>query len=109
MERDFWTLLVVLRWSVLWYKTASRLWRFEPGNEFRTQIEAFANVAMLTKMAMKFDVVSEPLVECTLDIDHEHEHRNAEHEHGKEPEQSVAVEALVQPFLTWVESAPRPS
>ncbi len=35
---------------------------------------------MLTRMAMKFEGVSESLVECTFGIDYEHEHRDAEHE-----------------------------
>jgi four helix bundle protein len=45
-------------------------------------------VAMLTRMAMKFDGVSESLSEYTLGIDYEHEHRDAEHEHEEEPEQN---------------------
>jgi four helix bundle protein len=45
-------------------------------------------VAMLTRMAMKFDGVSERPREYNLDDDHEHEHRDAEHEHEEEPEQS---------------------
>ena len=47
-------------------------------------------VAMLTRMAMKFDGVSESLGEYTLGIDYEPEHRDAEHEHEHEemPEQS---------------------
>ena len=65
-------------------------------------------VAMLTKMAMKFDGVSESLSEYTLGIDYEHEHRDAEHEHEEEPEQSDAEECLDRPFLTCVESTPRP-
>ncbi len=47
-------------------------------------------VAMLTKMAMKFDGVSESLSEYTLGTDYEHEHRDAEHEHEEEPEQRVS-------------------
>ena len=45
-------------------------------------------VAMLTKMAMKFDGVSESLTVYTARIDYEHEHRDAEHEHDEMPEQS---------------------
>jgi four helix bundle protein len=65
-------------------------------------------VAMLTKMAMKFDGVSESLSEYTLGIDYEHEHRDAEHEHEVEPEQSDADEGLDRAFLTCVVSTPRP-
>ena len=39
-------------------------------------------VAMLTKMALKFDGVSESLSEYAMGIDYEHEHRFTEHEHG---------------------------
>ena len=40
----------------------------------------------------------------------EHEHREAEHEHehDEEPEPSDAHEGLDRPFLTCVESIPRP-
>ena len=43
-------------------------------------------VAMLTRMAMKFDGVSERPSECgrIVEHEHEHEHRDAEHEHDKE-------------------------
>ena len=40
---------------------------------------------MLTRMAMKFDGVSDSLVEYTLGVDYEHEHRDAEHEHEEVP------------------------
>lgn len=40
-------------------------------------------VAMLTRMAMKFDGVSETQCEYSLGDDYEHEHRDAEHEHGE--------------------------
>ena len=49
-------------------------------------------VAMFTRMAMKFDGVSDSLVEYTLGVDYEHEHRDAEHEHEEMPEQSHAAE-----------------
>jgi four helix bundle protein len=67
-------------------------------------------VAMLTRMAMKFDGVSERPSEYTHDVDYEHEHRDTEHEHEheEEPEQSDADEGLDRPFLTCVESTPRP-
>ena len=45
---------------------------------------------MLTRMAMKFDGVSESPVDYTVAIDYEHEHRDAEHEHEREPEQNRA-------------------
>ncbi len=63
---------------------------------------------MLTRMAMKFDGVSERPSEYTHVVDHEHEHRDAEHEHEEEPAQSDADEGLDRPFLTCVESTPRP-
>ena len=67
-------------------------------------------VAMLTRMAMKFDGVSESLSVYTarVDYEHEHEHRDAEHEHEEEPEQSDADEGLDRQFLACVESTPRP-
>ena len=43
-------------------------------------------VAMLTKMAMKFDGVREPSGNYIVAIDYQHEHRDAEHEHEREPE-----------------------
>jgi four helix bundle protein len=60
-------------------------------------------VAMLTRMAMKFDGVSESLSEYNRSADYEHEH-----EHDEEPEPSDADEGLDRPFLTCVESIPRP-
>jgi four helix bundle protein len=65
-------------------------------------------VAMLTRMALKFDGVSETSSEYNQTNDYEHEHRDAEHEHGEEPEQSDADEVLDRAFLTCVESTPRP-
>ena len=47
-------------------------------------------VSMLTRMAMKFDGVSESPVDYTVAINYEHEHRDAEHEHEREPEQNRA-------------------
>ena len=38
-------------------------------------------VAMLTRMAMKFDGVAEPVAAFDADIDYDNEHRCAEHEH----------------------------
>ena len=38
-------------------------------------------VAMLTRMAMKFDGVAEPVAAYDADIDYDNEHRCAEHEH----------------------------
>jgi len=43
-------------------------------------------VAMLTRMAMKFDSVDESNTECRSGIDYDYEHRSAEHEHEHEPE-----------------------
>ena len=57
---------------------------------------------------MKFNGVSEALSEYNQSADYEHEHREAEHEHDEEPEPSDADEGLDRPFLTWVESTPRP-
>ena len=47
-------------------------------------------VAMLTKMAMKFDGVSESSSGYDVHLDHEHEHREAEHEHEEIPEIETA-------------------
>jgi len=60
-------------------------------------------VAMLTRMAMKFDGVSESLIAYTVLDDYEHEHRDAEHEHEAMPEQSDADEGLDPRFSTCVE------
>ena len=60
-------------------------------------------VAMLNRMAMKFDGVSESLSEYNQSGEHEHEH-----EHDEEPEPSDADEGLDRPFLTCVASTPRP-
>ena len=43
-------------------------------------------VAMLTRMAIKFDGVAESAAEYHPDVDYEHEHRFAEHEHEAETE-----------------------
>ncbi|MCR9293380.1 MAG: four helix bundle protein [bacterium] len=40
-------------------------------------------VAMLTRMAMRFDGVSEPGEAYDTEIDYDNEHRCAEHEHGR--------------------------
>jgi hypothetical protein len=65
-------------------------------------------VAMLTKMAMRFDGVSESPSEYNRSVDYEHEHRDAEHEHEEIPEQSDADEGFDRAFLTCVESPTRP-
>ena len=65
-------------------------------------------VAMLTRMAMKFDGGSESLSVYTARVDYEHEHRDAEHEHEELPEPSDADEGLERPLLTCVKSTPRP-
>lgn len=49
-------------------------------------------VVMLTRMAIKFDGISETLDECTSGVDYEHEHRNAEHEHEEMSEQAAEPE-----------------
>ena len=49
-------------------------------------------VAMLTRMAMKFDGVKEPSVDYAVGIDYEHEHRFTEHEHERDPEPGIAPE-----------------
>lgn len=53
---------------------------------------------MLTRMALKFDGVSESSSEYNRSGDNEHEHLNAEHEHDQEPEQSDADEGLDRAF-----------
>ena len=55
-------------------------------------------VSMLTRMAMKFDGVSESSIEYAVAIDYEHEHRDAEHEHEREPEPSRAHEERAARF-----------
>ena len=61
-------------------------------------------VAMLTRMAMKFDGIAESSAEydAGVDYEHEHEHRFAEHEHGARAEQTPepcrAPEPGLQPF-----------
>jgi hypothetical protein len=60
-------------------------------------------VAMLTRMAMKFDGVSESLSEYNQPGDYEQQHRDAEHEYDEEPEPSDADEALDRSFLAFVE------
>lgn len=49
-------------------------------------------VSMLTRMAMKFDGVSESTIDYAVVFDYEHEHRDAEHERegGGKPEQCRA-------------------
>jgi four helix bundle protein len=76
---------------------------------FELKSKLARNVAMLTRMSMKFDGVSESLSEYTPSIDYEHEHREAEHEQEEMPEQSDAIENFDRPFLTCVESTPRPN
>jgi predicted subunit of tRNA(5-methylaminomethyl-2-thiouridylate) methyltransferase len=55
-------------------------------------------VAMLTRMAMKFDRVSESSSEYNRAGDYEHEHRDAEHEHDEEPEQSDGDHTFDRPL-----------
>ncbi|MBL8810379.1 MAG: hypothetical protein JNM43_09415 [Planctomycetaceae bacterium] len=38
-------------------------------------------IAMLTRMAMKFDGIAEPVAALDADIEYDNEHRCAEHEH----------------------------
>jgi four helix bundle protein len=64
-------------------------------------------VAMLTRMAMKFDGISEPLKGYHLGDDYEHEHRFTEHEHDEESERRDADDSLDRPFLAREESSPR--
>ena len=45
-------------------------------------------VAMLTRMAMKFDGVAEPSAAYDAEIDYDNEHRYAEHEHESQTEES---------------------
>ena len=65
-------------------------------------------VAVRTRMAMKFDGVSESLGEYTTPNDYDQEHRDAEHEHDKVSDQSDADEGLDRALLTCVESTLRP-
>ena len=67
-------------------------------------------VAMLTRMAMKFDGVAESSVEYDAGVDYEHEHRFAEHEHevGTEetPEPCRAPEPDLRPFSNGTSTFP---
>jgi len=45
-------------------------------------------VAMLTRMAMKFDGVAEPVAAYDTEIDCDNEHRYAEHEHEAQTEET---------------------
>ena len=66
-------------------------------------------VAMLTKMAMKFDGVSESSsgYDVHLDHEHEHEHREAEHEHEEIPEIETARTRIRPPVRGWRSAYPR--
>ena len=55
---------------------------------------------MLTRMAMKFDGVSDSLVEYTLGVDYEHEHRDAEHEH-EEVLFTFSGQRVIQPRVSF--------
>ena len=70
---------------------------FETSFELKSKLVRI--VAMLTRMAMKFDGVSDSRVKYTLDLDYEHEHRDAEHEHEEMPEHADARETSAQSVL----------
>jgi hypothetical protein len=53
-------------------------------------------VAMLTRMAMKFDGVAEPLAAYDAEIDFDNEHRYAEHEHEHEHEHEAQTEETLK-------------
>jgi four helix bundle protein len=55
-------------------------------------------VAMLTRMAMKFDGIAESSVDYAVAIDYEHERRDAEHEHERKPEPGRAPEDGLRGF-----------
>ena len=55
-------------------------------------------VAMLIRMAMKFDGIRESPEAYGSAIDYEHEHRDAEHEHEREPEPGRAPEDGLRGF-----------
>ena len=61
-------------------------------------------VSMLTRLIQRTETVSEQSIEYK----YEYEYRDAEYEYEKKPEQSDADEGLDRPFLTCVESPPRP-
>ena len=79
----------------------------ETDHELKSKL--FRIVAMLTRMAMKFDGVSETLSEYNPSGDYDYEHREAEHEHehDEEPEPSDADEGLDRLFSTCIESPAR--
>jgi len=78
-----------------------------PETSFELKSKLTRIVAMLTRMAMKFDGVSESMGVYTTRDDYEHEHRDTEHEHEEMPEPSDAGEGLDRLGLTCVESNPR--
>ena len=55
-------------------------------------------VAMLTRMAMKFDGVAEPNAAYDAAIDYDNEHRGAEHENEKKHEQSMGPKSSIERF-----------
>jgi hypothetical protein len=53
-------------------------------------------VAMLTRMAMKFDGVAEPGAAYDAEIDYDNEHRCAEHEHESQTEETPELRLVVE-------------
>lgn len=60
--------------------------------------------AMLTRMAMKFDGVAEPVSAYEADIDYDNEHRYVEHEHEVHAEELPAGAMGARHFMqaTWL-------
>ena len=58
-------------------------------------------VAMLTRMAMKFDGVAEQCAAYDAEIDYDNEHRCAEHEHEHESQAAETPEPWDAMGLRW--------
>jgi hypothetical protein len=59
-------------------------------------------VSMLTRMALKFDGVSESTIADAVVVDYDHEHRGAEHEHeGAESQNVGAPKDGLRGFRNW--------
>jgi len=56
-------------------------------------------VAMLTRMAMKFDGVAESSAAYDAVIDYDYEHRFAEHEHDTQDTPTIATERRIGSVL----------
>ncbi len=71
------------------------------------RLDVYRLSAMLTRMALKFESVSESRGAYTVGTDYEHEHRFAEHEHEEdaEPEQRNAPKDTAQTYFKSMSTA----